>query len=107
MRRNLPIGVRQLLRVGRHLVRRGEASPSLPAHLIEGCRFSASRYDLVAALPGAGRIAEIGTFKGDFARHILASCNPHELHLVDLDSRYADVAPVDEIVRYLEDVTRT
>ena len=31
----------------------------------------------------------------------------HALHLVDLDSRYADVAPVDEVVRYLEDVTRT
>lgn len=92
MRRNLPIGVRQLLRVGRHLVRRGEASPSLPAHLIEGCRFSASRYDLVAALPAAGCIAEVGTFKGDFARHILASCNPHELHLVDLDFSLLDPA---------------
>ena len=31
----------------------------------------------------------------------------HALHLVDLDSRYADVAPVDEVVRYLEGVTRT
>lgn len=31
----------------------------------------------------------------------------HAVHLVDLDSRYADVVPVDEVVRYLGDVTRT
>lgn len=31
----------------------------------------------------------------------------HALHLVDLDSRYADVVSVDEVVSYLETVTRT
>jgi len=31
----------------------------------------------------------------------------HAVHLVDLDSRYGDVVSVDEVVRYLEDVTRT
>jgi predicted O-methyltransferase YrrM len=92
VRRNLPTGVRHLLRVGKHLLRRGEGSPSLPAHLIEDCRFSASRYDLVAALPSAGRIAEVGTFKGDFAHHILLTCNPRELHLVDLDFSLLDPA---------------
>jgi maleamate amidohydrolase len=31
----------------------------------------------------------------------------HALHLVDLDSRYADVVAVDELVRYLQEITRT
>ena len=31
----------------------------------------------------------------------------HAVHLVDLDSRYADVVPVDEVVGYLEKLTRT
>jgi maleamate amidohydrolase len=31
----------------------------------------------------------------------------HALHLVDLDSRYADVVSVDDVVQYLETITRT
>lgn len=49
------------------------------------CRVCASRYDLLTKLPHGGRIVEVGTYKGDFAKHILASCNPAELRLVDLD----------------------
>lgn len=45
----------------------------------------ASRYELVAALPRGGRIAEIGTDKGEFAQHILTTCAPDSLHLIDLD----------------------
>ncbi len=62
----------------------------MPRHLARDCRFSASRYDLVEALPTGGRIAEVGTYKGDFARHILAHCDPAELHLVDLDFSLLD-----------------
>lgn len=36
-------------------------------------------------LPHSAVVAELGTFKGDFARHILQRTNPTELHLVDLD----------------------
>ena len=45
----------------------------------------ASRQDLVARLPKGGFIAEAGTHKGDFARHILTVAEPSELHLIDLD----------------------
>jgi len=100
LRRNLPTGVRRLLRLGRHALVKGEASPPLPGHLVQGCRFSASRYDLVEALPTRARIAEIGTYKGDFARHILAHCDPAELHLVDLDFSLLDpVVAADTRVR--------
>jgi Methyltransferase domain len=92
LRRNLPTGVRRLLRLGRHALVKGHTSPPLPRHLARDCRFSASRYHLVEALPTGGRIAEVGTYKGDFARHILARCDPAELHLVDFDFSLLDPA---------------
>jgi predicted O-methyltransferase YrrM len=53
-------------------------------------------------LPRAGRIAEIGTQRGDFARHILATSQPEQLHLVDLDfsSLAADVAKDSRVVMH-------
>jgi hypothetical protein len=90
IRRNLPNRVRHVLRLGRHLTIGGKLSKRLPATLLADCKMCASRYDLVAALPRGGRIIEVGTHKGDFARHILATCNPATLHLVDLDFSLLD-----------------
>jgi Methyltransferase domain len=92
LRRNLPAGVRHVLRLCRHLLARGRSSPPLPAHLITACRLAACRSDLVAALPSGGRIAEVGSYKGEFAQVILARCNPAELHLIDLDFGLLDRA---------------
>lgn len=85
LRKNLPAWVRHTLRLGRHVVTRGAPSGDLPKGLLADCRLCASRYELVTALPRGGRIAEIGTDKGEFAQHILATCDPVSLHLVDLD----------------------
>jgi hypothetical protein len=85
LRKRLPFRVRRALRLGRHLVSRGRQSAWIPAELIDGCKVCASREALVGLLPRGGRIAEIGTHRGDFARHILATCNPDQLHVVDLD----------------------
>ena len=42
-------------------------------------------------LPREAIVAELGTYKGDFARHILSKTNPKELHLIDLDySKFND-----------------
>jgi spermidine synthase len=79
-----------VLRLGRHLTIGGKLSKPLPATLLADCRMCASRYDLVEALPRGGRVVEVGTQKGDFARHILARCNPATLHLVDLDFSVLD-----------------
>ena len=51
---------------------------------------SASRAELIKLLPGGGRIAEVGTDKGHFARLILDTCDPAELHLIDLDMSALD-----------------
>lgn len=96
LRRNLPAGVRHLLRLGRHLVVRGATSPPIPAALMQDCRVAASRYDLIKLLPAGGRIVEVGSFKGAFARSILNSCRPSELHLIDLDFALLDATLRDD-----------
>lgn len=92
IRRNLPNRVRPVLRLGRHVAIRGRTSGRLPAILLADCRMCASRFDLVQALPCGGRVAEVGTYKGEFARHILATCDPGTLHLIDLDFSLLDPA---------------
>jgi predicted O-methyltransferase YrrM len=52
----------------------------------------ASRNELVNNLPRGGRVAEVGTYRGHFARHILSDCAPAELHLIDLDFSLLDSA---------------
>src|SRR4029077_6741403 len=52
----------------------------------------ASRNELVKNLPQQGRVAEVGTYRGDFARHILTACDPAELHLIDIDLSLLDPA---------------
>lgn len=59
-------------------------APVPPAHLIDTCRFVSHRYELVdRCLPKGGRIAEVGTMRGTFAKWLLESVQPSELHLID------------------------
>jgi hypothetical protein len=92
LRKSLPRSIRQILRLGRHLIAHGQSSRFVPAELLDNCRMCASRNDLVKQLPRHSRVAEVGTYRGDFARHILANCEPAELHLIDLDFSLADAA---------------
>jgi len=85
LRKHMPGSVRHFYRVGQALLSKGQPSISIPAELFLDCKVCASRNDLVERLPRGGRIAEIGTQRGHFARHILGTCEPAKLHLVDLD----------------------
>jgi hypothetical protein len=62
-------------------------SPEIPQHLLDSCKLLSNRYVLLSHLPKHGRVAEIGTLKGDYAREILQVCDPTELHLIDIDFR--------------------
>jgi predicted O-methyltransferase YrrM len=42
------------------------------------------RIEMLRRLPKGGRVCELGTFQGDFARFILDTVAPEELHLVDV-----------------------
>lgn len=63
---------------------------ALPPNLVQGCRVVASRFELLKLMPKGGKVAELGTFKGDFARAILRTTEPSELHLIDIDDRPFD-----------------
>ena len=84
LRARLPGSVRQTYRMLRSM-KGGPISPLLPRHLVEDCRLCADRLHLIERLPRGGIVAELGTYKGDFAREILARTAPRELHLIDID----------------------
>jgi SAM-dependent methyltransferase len=90
VRTRAPSWVKHLGRVARHTVSHWQPPPALPMELIAQCRMCASRDQLVEHLPKLGRIAELGTARGDFARHILAVCDPAKLHLIDIDLSMVD-----------------
>src|SRR5688572_23152867 len=56
----------------------------LPAKLtsehLQDARLYANREDMLDRLPKGGLAAEVGTFKGEFARQILDRCAPSKLH---------------------------
>jgi len=67
-------------------------SKTLPESLVRDCRFFSSRVSMLDHLPGAGRVAELDTYKGDFAREILSRNLPVESHLIDIDHAQFDRA---------------
>lgn len=90
LRKIVPEGLRHYARLGQHLVHRGQHSVQLPPALLADCRFSPSRFELVKNLPRRARVCEVGTYRGEFARHILDACDPAELHLIDIDFSLVD-----------------
>ncbi len=80
----VPAPLRKLYRISRSMGA-GKASKALPPELVQKCQFCATRHHMLDLLPKEAIIAELGTYKGDFARHIVSKTNPKELHLIDLD----------------------
>jgi SAM-dependent methyltransferase len=90
LRNRLPRSVQHLLRLVRHVVPQGRAAAQIPGELLADCKVCASRQELVTKFPNGARVAEVGTFRGNFARHILYACAPSELHVIDLDLSQLD-----------------
>jgi phospholipid N-methyltransferase len=102
VRKRLPKLARNVLRLGRHAVVTGRRSSApIPSYLLTECRLCADRNELVSRLQANGCVAEVGTERGVFARHILQVASPWRLHLIDLDfsSLAADVAQDHRVVR--------
>ncbi len=86
----VPQPVKSAYRATRALTTVQLSSPALPAELLTDCHMCADRDDLIARLPKGGTVAELGTYKGDFARKILALTSPARLHLIDIDFSATD-----------------
>lgn len=52
---------------------------------VADCRMCVSRKHMLEFLPMGGRVAELGTQRGHFARSIMEIATPSELHLIDID----------------------
>lgn len=59
--------------------------PELPLSALEGSKIVPRRDYILADMPKAGRVVEVGTQEGLFAERILKLCQPTELHLIDID----------------------
>lgn len=62
-----------------------DRAAELPQVLLDNCRVVQNRLEMVKLLPKNAVIAEIGTDKGTFARHLLDFCQPRELHIFEID----------------------
>jgi len=83
-------------------------SKTLDEAVIRDCRFCSSRVAMLDLLPRDGRVAELGTYKGDFAREILARNTPKELHLIDIDySQFDQTVSADARVKCHHGLTAT
>ena len=69
-------------------------SPRLSPEHLEGARLFHDRQAMVAALPKAGVVAEVGTETGRFAARILALAEPRQLHLIDNDWNLFEPRPL-------------
>ena len=71
----------------RHL----HSAPRLSLAHMPDARLFPVRQDMLVLLPRGGRVAEVGTWRGDFSKRIAAVCSPDEFHLFDID-----FGPLDE-----------
>jgi Methyltransferase domain len=95
LRAHLPEPMKRLARGARLLFSTSPpGAPAIPQELLEGCRLLSSREKLVEELPRGGRVCEVGSQRGAFAKVILNISAPAELHLIDVD-----FSPLDPMVR--------
>lgn len=59
-------------------------APAIPQAQLHGAVLLADSQEMLRRLPKGGRVCELGTLRGDFARDILDIVAPDELHLVDV-----------------------
>ncbi|MCA3372806.1 MAG: class I SAM-dependent methyltransferase [Roseomonas sp.] len=85
IRRLLPERLKPALRLTRLAMEPVPPSaPQIPQAQLEGCQLLTDRIEMLRRLPKGGEVAEIGTYKGDFARAILDIMAPARLHLADI-----------------------
>src|SRR5436190_23309053 len=59
--------------------------PTLPDEAFADTRLFPCREAILPHLPREAVVAEVGTYEGDYARKIVETCAPKELHLIDID----------------------
>jgi len=60
------------------------SAPKLSNELLSSCTLLAEREDILKKMPQGGKIIEIGTYKGYYARKILDIIKPEKLYVADI-----------------------
>lgn len=76
-----------------------DRAPVLDDEMLASCRVVGSRESLLARLPKGGRAVEIGTDRGKWARYMLDTLRPGELHVVDLSFERLEPGLLDDEIR--------
>ena len=85
LRRLLPEPVKLVWRLARLALQPvPPGAPAIPQAQLDGAVLLTDRREMLQRLPKGGRVCELGTLRGDFARDILDITAPRELHLVDI-----------------------
>jgi hypothetical protein len=66
-------------------------APRLSDEHMPNAKLYSARAAMLHALPKGGKVAEVGTWRGDFSKKIAEVCQPAEFHLIDID-----FSPLDE-----------
>ena len=91
-----PQGLKKLYRTLVWLTRKSVNSPAIPQDLLDNCVVVKDRHLLIDRLPKNAVVAEVGVWKGEFSKQILALAVPKHLVLVDIDLSMArDALPGD------------
>lgn len=72
-----------------------EKAVRLTSKHVQNCKLLPDRFELLKKLPANAVVAEIGVFKGDYAKEILNTCKPRILYLID--SWKDEFAPLKEL----------
>lgn len=85
LRRYLPERIKSALRLARLAMQPvPPPAPQIPQAQLDGCQLLCDRHEMLRRLPQGGIIAEIGTYRGSFARTMLDTMAPRRLHLADI-----------------------
>jgi SAM-dependent methyltransferase len=107
LRKRMPRGIRSIYRMAHSVWDRPRRSPDIPSRQFAGAMMMGSRVDLIASLPKAGRVLEVGTDRGAFARVILERTSPGRLDVLDMDfSRFDETLRADDRVACHEGLSR-
>ncbi|MBU2582177.1 MAG: class I SAM-dependent methyltransferase [Alphaproteobacteria bacterium] len=92
----VPGKLKSAVRIARSAVITQPLSKEMSAELVDGAEIVASRGVLIERMKKGAIAAELGTYRGDFTRQMLARAEPEKLHVIDVDYTKFDSRLLDD-----------